>query len=101
VMFFPDRNRNLALPEAKLARLIRPAGYFHAKTRPLRSFLRGLVEQFGGDLQRLFAGKTPVVRERSWPPTESAREPRPGSASPGSFLFYLRPSPTSLLNSAP
>ena len=53
-----------ALPESKLAELIRPAGYFNIKARRLRSFLRVLVEQFGGDLNKLFAGETSVVRER-------------------------------------
>ena len=53
-----------ALPESKLAELIRPAGYFNVKARRLRSFLGVLVEEFGGDLGRLFAGKTPAVRER-------------------------------------
>jgi len=53
-----------ALPESKLAELIRPAGYFNVKARRLRSFLRVLVENFGGDLRRLFAGDTPVVRAR-------------------------------------
>lgn len=53
-----------ALPEPELAQLIRPAGYFNVKARRLRSFLRVLVETFGGDLNRLFAGKTSVVRER-------------------------------------
>ena len=53
-----------ALPEAKLAELIRPAGYFNVKARRLHSFLRVLVETFGGDLSRLFAGETSVVRER-------------------------------------
>ena len=53
-----------ALPEAKLAELIRPAGYFNVKARRLRSFLRVLVEGYGGDLRQLFTGETPVVRER-------------------------------------
>jgi endonuclease III related protein len=53
-----------ALPEEKLAQLIRPAGYFNVKARRLRSFLRVLVEEFGGDLKKLFAGETAVVRER-------------------------------------
>jgi endonuclease-3 related protein len=53
-----------ALPESKLAKLIRPAGYFNVKARRLRSFLRMLVEDFGGDLKRLFAGKTFAVRAR-------------------------------------
>ena len=53
-----------ALPESKLARLVRPAGYFNVKARRLRAFLSVLVEEFDGDLSRLFAGKTIVVRER-------------------------------------
>lgn len=53
-----------ALPETKLAQLIRPAGYFNVKARRLRSFLRVLVEECGGDLKQLFAGKTAAVRER-------------------------------------
>jgi endonuclease-3 related protein len=53
-----------ALSEVKLAELIRPAGYFNVKARRLRSFLRVLVENFGGDLKKLFAGDTATVRER-------------------------------------
>ncbi len=53
-----------ALPESELAELIRPAGYFNVKARRLRSFLRVLVENFGGDLKRLFAGDTSAVRAR-------------------------------------
>jgi endonuclease-3 related protein len=53
-----------ALPEAKLAELIHPAGCFNVKARRLRSFLRVLVEDFGGDLRRLFAGDTSTVRAR-------------------------------------
>jgi endonuclease-3 related protein len=56
--------RLFALPESKLADLIRPAGYFNVKARRLRSFLRVLVADFGGDLRRLFAGETPAVRAR-------------------------------------
>jgi len=52
------------LPEAKLAQLIRPAGYFNVKARRLRSFLRVLVEECDGDLAKLFAGETSAVRER-------------------------------------
>jgi len=53
-----------ALPEARLAQLIRPAGYFNVKARRLRSFLRVLVEEFDSDLGKLFAGETSAVRER-------------------------------------
>ncbi len=54
----------LALPESRLAEMIRPAGYFNVKARRLRSFLRVLVGEFGGDLKKLFAGEISVVRER-------------------------------------
>ena len=57
-------SRLFALPEAELAALLRPAGYFNLKARRLRAFLRVLVEQYGGELKRLFAGETPRVRER-------------------------------------
>ena len=59
-----ESKKLFALPESKLAELIRSTGYFNVKARRLRSFLRVLVEEFGGDLNRLFAGKTPIVRER-------------------------------------
>lgn len=52
------------LAESKLAELIRPAGYFNVKARRLRAFLRMLVEDCEGDLNRLFAGDTPAVRQR-------------------------------------
>jgi endonuclease-3 related protein len=53
-----------ALPEQELARLLRPAGYFNVKARRLRNFLRVLVEDCNGELDRLFAGNTSVARER-------------------------------------
>jgi endonuclease-3 related protein len=54
----------VALPESKLARLLRSTGYFNVKAKRLRSFLKVLVEEFGGELERLFAGTTSEVRER-------------------------------------
>jgi endonuclease III related protein len=56
--------RLYALEEPALAQLLRPAGYFNVKARRVRSFLRVLVEEFGGSLERLFAGDTSRVRER-------------------------------------
>ncbi len=53
-----------ALTEARLAELIRPAGYFNVKARRLRSFLRVLVEECQSDLRELFAGDTRIVRDR-------------------------------------
>jgi endonuclease-3 related protein len=59
-----EPNKLFALSEPQLADLIRPAGYFNVKARRLHCFLRVLVEDFGGSLKRLFAGKTAEVRER-------------------------------------
>lgn len=56
--------RLFALEEKRLAELLRPAGYFNVKARRVRSFLRVLLEQFGGSLEQLFAGNTGEVRER-------------------------------------
>ena len=46
-----------------LADWIRPAGYFNVKARRLRAFTQMMVTLFGGDLRRLFALETPVLRE--------------------------------------
>ncbi|MCL5099237.1 MAG: endonuclease III domain-containing protein [Candidatus Omnitrophica bacterium] len=59
-----DPRKLFALPESQLAELIRPAGYFNVKSRRLRSFLRVLVEEFDGSLDRMFQGETPAVRRR-------------------------------------
>ena len=56
--------RLYALAPAELAQLIRPAGYFNVKARRLRAFLRVLVEDYRGDLAKLFAGATAAVRAR-------------------------------------
>jgi endonuclease-3 related protein len=52
-----------ALPEEELAELIRPAGYYHVKAGRLRNFLRLVVEDFDGSLERLFELPTERLRE--------------------------------------
>ena len=47
-----------------LAEWIRPAGYFNVKARRLRAFTTLVVEDFGGDLRRLFALETSALRAR-------------------------------------
>ena len=59
-----EAKKLFSLPETELAQLIRPAGYFNVKARRLRSFLRVLVEEYSGELHRLFAGETKTVRNR-------------------------------------
>ena len=59
-----EPRRLWAVPENKLANLIRPAGYFNIKAIRLRAFLKVLVEQHDGRLERLFEGEILAVRER-------------------------------------
>ncbi len=51
------------LPQAELARLIRPAGYFNVKARRLAAFVRWLEEECGGNLDRMFARPLAPLRE--------------------------------------
>jgi len=46
----------------RLARLLRPSGYFRQKTRTLKSFVRFLHEEYQGSLSRMFAAPTDVLR---------------------------------------
>jgi endonuclease III related protein len=59
-----DPHLLLALPEADLARLIRPAGYFNVKARRLRSFLQVLIHDHQGSLSRLLNGTRSEARAR-------------------------------------
>ncbi|MFQ5680975.1 MAG: endonuclease III domain-containing protein [Candidatus Omnitrophota bacterium] len=45
------------MPLRRLARLIRPAGYFNVKARRLKNFLDFLFVAYQGDLQRMFRGR--------------------------------------------
>ncbi len=58
----PPRLR--ALPHARLAALIRPAGYFNVKARRLHSFLDFLHAKFRDNLRLMFREPTPALRER-------------------------------------
>ena len=51
-----------ALPEARLAELIRPSGYFNAKARKLKAFAAHLRRRHGGSLDRLLAQETAALR---------------------------------------
>ncbi len=50
------------IPGQRLARLIRPSGYFNQKARKIKHFLRFLRRQYGGSLARMF--RTPTERLR-------------------------------------
>ena len=53
-----------ALPHARLAALIRPAGCFNVKARRLRSFLDFLHESFHDDLRAMFRLPTAALRAK-------------------------------------
>lgn len=48
----------------KLARLIRPSGYFRQKAKKLKAFMQFLRIQFGGSLSRMFRTPTGRLREQ-------------------------------------
>ncbi|MGH9816984.1 MAG: endonuclease III domain-containing protein, partial [Candidatus Acidiferrales bacterium] len=50
------------VPLPRLARLIRPSGYFRQKAKNLKAFVRFLRREFGGSLARMF--RTPTARLR-------------------------------------
>ncbi len=49
---------------SRLARLVRPSGYFRQKARKLKAFVRFLRKQYGGSLNRMFRTPTPELREK-------------------------------------
>jgi endonuclease-3 related protein len=51
-----------ALPDAEIARLIRPSGYYNQKTRTVRAFLEWLAERPGRGLRAKLAGPLDEVR---------------------------------------
>ncbi len=53
----------LALSAEEIALCIRPAGYFNTKAHKLRAVVEFLDREHGGDLDRLFALETAVLRE--------------------------------------
>ncbi len=51
------------MPAGKLARLIKPSGYFNQKARRLKIFARFIADGYGGNVDGLFAEKTRKMRE--------------------------------------
>lgn len=52
------------LPDARLAELIRPAGYFRQKAKTLKAFLQFVGNEYGGSLAKMFRAPTAALRER-------------------------------------
>ncbi|MDP2906207.1 MAG: endonuclease III domain-containing protein [Candidatus Omnitrophota bacterium] len=54
--------RLFKLPHNRLARLIKPAGYYNVKARRLKNFLRFLIGTYGGDIRKMAGRNTDVLR---------------------------------------
>lgn len=52
------------VPHARLAAMIRPAGYFNVKARRIRSFLAFFFTEYQGNLKRMFSENGTSLRER-------------------------------------
>jgi len=58
----PDGLRRIT--ERRLAKLIRPAGYYNVKARRLKALSAFLTREYGGDLPRMFREPLAPLRER-------------------------------------
>jgi endonuclease-3 related protein len=54
----------LRVPTSRLARFVRPSGYFRQKARKLKAFVRFLYAGYGGSLKKMFRTPTPELREK-------------------------------------
>lgn len=51
------------VPEKRLAKLIKPAGYYNIKSRRIKIFLNFLNASYGGSIGRMFRRETSILRE--------------------------------------
>jgi endonuclease-3 related protein len=52
------------LSDTKLARIIRPAGYYNIKAKRLKNFLRFFLEEHSGSIKKMSAKSLPVLRRQ-------------------------------------
>ena len=77
-----------ALPEAELAELIRPSGYYNLKARRVKNFLNFLQEEYQGSLKLMMADSLEKLR----PKLLSVKGVGPETAD--SILLYALAKPT-------
>ncbi|MBO8126246.1 MAG: endonuclease III domain-containing protein [Firmicutes bacterium] len=53
----------LAAPDEQIEEAVRPTRYYRMKTKKLKAFCRHLVEEYDGDLAKMFAKPWPKLRE--------------------------------------
>lgn len=73
---------------ARLAELIRPAGYFNVKTQRLKAFVEWFWNRYGGDLDRMFATPVHTLRDELLSVRGIGRE------TADSILLYAGEKPT-------
>ncbi len=52
-----------SLPDGKLAKLIRPAGYYNIKAKRLKNFLRFFIERYQGNIKKISLVEPQALRE--------------------------------------
>ncbi len=52
------------VPLTKLAKVIRPSGYFNQKARKLKALVRHMDQEYGGSLKRMKQQPLPALREK-------------------------------------
>ncbi len=80
------------LSAARLARLLRPTGYFRQKTRYVRSFLGHLERSYRGSLRRMLGRPTPTLRQ------ELLQLPGMGEETVDSILLYAAERPVFVID---
>lgn len=53
----------IKMPMRRLARLVRPAGYYNVKSRRLKNFFSFLFSRYGGSLRKMASRKTDLLRK--------------------------------------
>ncbi len=51
------------IPIERMAELVRPSGYYNAKARKLKAFAAHVCEEYGGNLDAMFAADTAALRK--------------------------------------
>lgn len=59
-----EPHKLLKVPSARLAGLIRPAGYFNVKTRRLRNFLKFFIKEYNGSVEEMKKAPLKALRDR-------------------------------------
>ncbi len=52
------------VPVRRLAKVVRPSGYFRQKAKKLKAFLKFLRQEYGGSLRKMFRTPTEQLREK-------------------------------------